>query len=157
MSLPVALSLRSGKGVPSHTPAIPKIPGDVKFIAVKLSQNVVNLEIFHERNWYLTQLTEFFLKKWLPYMDLKEIYCNNYIVLIAKYRNGSGLWWKKTLKIFCRGGGGGGGIPRKILKLKHSFGAFWCIVINYKNGSRTHKKTGNQFKKTLKTLMPGSI
>ena len=85
MSLPVALSLSSGKGAPSHTPAIPKIPGDVKFIAVKWSQNVANLEIFHERNWYSTQLTEIFWKKWLACMDLKEIYCNNYIVLIEKY------------------------------------------------------------------------
>ena len=86
MSLPVALSLRSGKGGPSRTPAIPKIPGDVKFIAVKWSQNVVNLEILHEKNWYLTQLTEIFWKKWLAFIDLKEMYCNNYIVLIDKYR-----------------------------------------------------------------------
>ena len=52
MSLPVALSLRSGKKALYHTPAVPKISGDVNFIAVKWSQNVVNLEMFHERNWY---------------------------------------------------------------------------------------------------------
>ena len=85
MSLPVALSWRSGKGAPSHTPAIPKILKDVKFIAVKWSQNEVDLEIFHKRNLYLTQLAEIFWKKWLAYMVLKETNCNNYIVLIEKY------------------------------------------------------------------------
>ena len=34
-----------------------------------------------------------------------------------------------------------GGIPKKIFKQKDSFGAFWCIQINYKNGSRTPQKT----------------
>ena len=50
---------------------------------------------------------------------------------------------KKNGNILQGGGGGGGGgsIPRKIFKQKNSFGAFWCILINYKNGSRTPKKT----------------
>ena len=104
MSLPVALSLRSGKGAQSHTPAIPKIPGDVKFIAVRWSQNVVNLEIFHKRNWYLTQVAEMFWKKWLAYMDLKETYCNNNIVLIEKYPEAMRFDWlvvETSKRILC--------------------------------------------------------
>ena len=101
MSLPVALSLRSGKGAPCHTPATPKIPGDVNFIAVKWSQNVVNLEIFNKRNWYLTQLAEFFWKKRLAYMVLKETYCNNYIVLIEKYLETMRLVVETSKRILC--------------------------------------------------------
>ena len=85
MSLPVALSLRSGMEASCHIPVIPKIPGEVNFIAVKWSQNMVDLEIFHKRNWYLTKLAEIFWKKWLALMVLKETYYNNYIVLIEKY------------------------------------------------------------------------
>ena len=85
MSLPVALPLRSGMEAPCHTPAIRKIPGEVNIIAIKWSQNVVDLEIFHKRNWYLTKLAENFWKKWLAEMVLKETDYNNYIVLIEKY------------------------------------------------------------------------
>ena len=85
MSLPVALSLRSGMEAPCHTPVILKITGEVNFIAIKWSQNVVDLEIFHKRNWYLTKLAENFWKKWLALMVLKETDYNNYIVLIEKY------------------------------------------------------------------------
>ena len=58
-----SLVIKVGHGSPmSHT----KIPGEVNFIAVKWSQNVVDLEIlFHKRNWYLTKLAEHFWKKWL--------------------------------------------------------------------------------------------
>ena len=62
-------------------------------------------------------------------------------------RHGSELRWKKTENILQEG------IPRKILKQKDSFGAFWYILINYKNGSRTPKKRKSV--KKLKTLMPG--
>ena len=46
---------------------------------------MVNLEIFHKRNGYLTQLAENFWKKLLAWMVLKETDCNNYIVLIGKH------------------------------------------------------------------------
>ena len=84
MSLPVTLSLRSGKGTPCHTPAIPKIPGDINFIAVKWSQNVVNLEIFH-KILMLNTVGWKCLKEMISLNGLKETYCKNYIVLIEKY------------------------------------------------------------------------
>ena len=63
----------------------------------------------------------------------------------ANIRHGSGSWWKK-LKTVCRG------YPQKILKQKYPFGAFWCILVSYKNGSRRPKKWKSV--KKLKTLMP---
>ena len=49
-----------------------------------------------------------------------------------------------------------GGYPPKILKQKDPFGAFWCILVSYKNGFRRQKKNKKQLKsvKKLKTLMP---
>ena len=44
------------------------------------------------------------------------------------------------------------GYPQKILKQKNPFGAFWCILISCKNGSRRPKKRKSV--KKLKTLMP---
>ena len=45
-----------------------------------------------------------------------------------------------------------GGTPRKIMKQTAPFGAFWCILFNYKNGLRRPKK--HKSVKKLKTLMP---
>ena len=43
-----SLVIKVGHGGPCHTPAVPKIPGEVNFIAVKWSQNVVDYEILHK-------------------------------------------------------------------------------------------------------------
>ena len=45
-----------------------------------------------------------------------------------------------------------GGTPRKIKIQIYPFGAFWCILFNYKNGLRRPKKRKSV--KKLKTLMP---
>ena len=45
-----------------------------------------------------------------------------------------------------------GGTPRKVLKQKVPFEAFWCILINHKNDSWRPKKRKSV--KKLKTLMP---
>ena len=45
-----------------------------------------------------------------------------------------------------------GGTPRKIMKQIDPFGAFWCILFNYKNGFRRQKKRKSV--KKMKTLMP---
>ena len=75
-----SLVIKVGQGAPCHKPAIPKTPGDVKFIAVKWSQNVLNLEKFHKRNWYLSQLAEIFWKKMISLHGfegnlLQQLYC----------------------------------------------------------------------------------
>ena len=62
------------------------------------AQHIINSEIFHKRNWYLTKLAENFWKQWLSKMVLKETDCNNYIVLIEKYL---GCWSKQVTEELC--------------------------------------------------------